>query len=230
MARIVGMIAVVACLTATVAYAMPSSLILVPSTDVQAERSFQINYDNVTILGTPNKVARDGSAFGLQYGVCKGLEVGLDYATKTDDPLYFNAKYSFDSFGANEEFGFAIGGVGFGTNENTSPNIWYGVASYKFGVDRLHVGFFTGDDNVLADPFDGSDESSGLMLGWDRPLDDKWWLGVDYVSGESAIGGLNVGVKYAVSDNSSIMLGYDFWNNDGLASSLNVQYDLMLGK
>ena len=55
-------------------------------------------------------------------------------------------------------------------------------------------------------------------------------VGVDYISGESAIGGLNVGVKYAVSDNSALLLGYNFWNNDGLASSLNVQYDLMLGK
>ena len=29
--------------------------------------------------------------------------------------------------------------------------IWYGVLSYDFGADRLHVGYFTGNDETLRD-------------------------------------------------------------------------------
>lgn len=239
MSRTVGLLAAMLCLIVTVSYAGdcpkpaaalfgPSSLLVVPSTDVQPFQSFNVNFDNLVVLGTTAKQAYDSTSFGAAYGLSQGLELGASFISGSDSPVYFNAKYAFAPFGANNAWGFAVGGAGFGTDSDTSANVWYGVASYKFGVDRVTAGFFTGDEDVLAAP--GSDDNSGLLLGWDRQLNDKWWMGADFVSGEGALSGVNVGAKYAVSDNSSITLGYNFWANDAVASTLNVQYDLKLGK
>lgn len=226
MLRFAGLPALLLLATASVSFALPSAVVNVPSTDTHIEKAFHLDIDNNVALGEPEKFVNDFSAFGLSYGLGRGLEVGLDVLSGVDHPFFLNAKYAFPLCSRNDAWRMAVGGYAFGIDSEPSLDVWYAVMSYDFGRDRVHAGFFTGNDDLLRNPFTGSDESSGLLLAWDRPLDDKWWVGVDYVAGESTLGALNAGVRYAVSGDSAVLLGVDLWNNDAMATTVNVQYDL----
>jgi hypothetical protein len=215
-------------LTTSVCLATPSTLVWIPSTDVQAVRTWHFGVDNLFTLGTPAKQATDCTDIGLTYGLARNLEVGIDLLSGMSDPLFFNAKYALGPFGAKDEWSVAVGAYGLGLEDTVSQDIWYGLVSYRCGQDRLHLGYFTGAGHVLTDPFTGADESAGILLGWDRPLADRWWAGVDYQGGRSAVGALSLGVAYSVSETSSVLLGASFWNNGGIANALTFQYDLDL--
>jgi len=228
MARTTSLLTVLALAAATVCLATPSTLVWIPSTDIQAPKTWHFGVDDLFNVGTPDKQGTDLTDIGLTYGLCKGLEVGVDYFSGMDDPLFLNAKYSTPPFGSKGEWVASLGLYGFGFEDTVSQNIVYGLVSYRVGQDRLHLGYFAGADDVLTDPFTGESSSDGVLLGWDRSLGGKWWAAVDYQGSESAVGALSIGIAYSVSDNSSVLLSANFWNNDSLANTLTFQYDLNL--
>lgn len=213
---------------AVTCFATPSTLIWIPSTDIQPPKTWHFGVDDLFNAGTPGKQGTDITDIGLTYGVCTGLEVGVDYFSGMDAPLFLNAKYSARPFGSNGEWTASVGLYGLGFGHHVSQNMIYGLLSYEFCKDRIHLGYFTGAEDVLVDPFTGESSSDGVLLGWDRSLGGKWWAAVDYQGSESAVGALSVGIAYSVSDSSSVLLGANFWNNDGLANTLTFQYDLNL--
>lgn len=226
MTRTAMLIVAASLIAAGTCYATPSTLVWIPSTDIQGLKTWHFGVDDLINYGSPEKMKSDATVVGLTYGPAESFEVGLDIFSGIDDPLFLNAKWASRPFGKQGEWTGALGGYNFGFDSATSPDILYGMVSYKPGKDRFTLGYFKGDDSVLVDPVSGSDESDGLLLGWDRSFGNKWWGSVDYQGGDSTYGAASFGVAYSLSDSASVLLGMNFFNNSAIDDTVTIQFDL----
>ena len=117
---------------------------------------------------------------------------------------------------------FAVGGYGFGTQTGvTDQNVLYGVVAKTLPVvGRLTAGYFSGNDKVL-----GVNENAGLILTWDKVINDKLWACVDYAGTKSALGATFYGVSWMFSGNTSVIFGYGTYNN-GAKPTFTTQLDI----
>ena len=195
------------CLWCAAAHATPSTLIWIPCTDIQPDKTWHLGVDNyfAATAGT-----RSPTDIGLEYGFLGGrAEAGIDYLGGQDDPLFFNLKYLLTPEKARVP-ALAVGFYNAGTRSRvTDDDMLYLVAGKTFGPARLTLGYCHGKQSTL-----GQDQDM-LMAGVDGYLtrDKKWWGAVDYQSGDSAFGALNFGVSYNFTDKISLILGYDVYNN-----------------
>ena len=201
-------------LVGSIAGATPSSIILIPSTDVVDEGVVHMDLDT---LFTVSQGGGNASALsiGATYGVFEDVEVGFDWLSDTTNPLVGNIKWQPYS---NDEIAIAIGAWLCGDNTSSGANQFYGLVSYDSDIGRFAAGGAFGSKTNL-----GMDENQ-LWLSYDKALDDEWWVGADYVSGDSWLGSLNVGVGYAVADNAGLILGYNSYNAGG-PGTLTMQVD-----
>lgn len=208
---------------AVAAGATPSTLVWIPSTDLQADRTWHLGIDNYFApprAGVDNTPVYD---FGLEYGFAGGrAEVGLDYLTGFADPIFFNAKYRL-SAETDTTPAVAVGAYNLGTRAGvTDFNMVYLLASKILAPLRLTLGYCHGNPAAL-----GRDENM-LMAGVDAVLtaDGKWWGAVDYQSGKNVFGALSAGVSYAFAPNVSLLVGYDWYNDRDLSDTVTTQLDL----
>lgn len=196
--------------------ATPSTQIWNPSTDIQAYKTWHFGIDNYFTKEGP---AQGGYAFptdiGLEYGLMPGVEVGFDIFAPQASPLVFNAKYGIAESGNIPAF--AVGGYGFGTQKNvTDQNVLYAAAAKTFPViGRLTVGYFSGNEKILVDPT-GAKDNSGLILTWDKVINDKLWLCIDYAGTKSTLGATFYGLSWIFAPNTSVIFGYGTYNNGSL--------------
>lgn len=194
-------VARLACLASAV-HATPSTLILIPSSDIQAEGVWHFGVDDAFNVGTADRIATDFTELGLTYGVCQRFELGVDFLTGMEHPFFFNAKFQAVSDDRSRP-ALSVGVHSLGTAD-AWPDIWYALVSKDTRAGRFHAGYWNGDRSALTDPVTGADESEGLYLGWDRQWTDKWWAAVDFQSGDSAFGALSPGMSYSLSDNAAL--------------------------
>jgi len=163
-------------------------------------------------------------------------------------PLYFNVKVGTPE-GAwfKGSPAFAVGGYGFGTKSGeeqngtytkngTDANIVYGLVAKTLPVvGRLSAGYYgLNKDSSVATVFDGNGQkgdADGVLLSWDRTMteiSDKLWLAVDYQGGKNAFGALSFGASWAFAKNTSVIFGYDVYNNKDRAgqNTFTVQLDI----
>jgi hypothetical protein len=237
-------------LTATIASATPSTQIWIPSTDVQAYKTFHLGFDTYIRANSNDDGSRTAPVvvIGPTVGVLPfqkiQAELGFDVISGGGDldkyPLYFHGKV-----GTPEDSLFklspaiAVGGYNFGTKSGdarngelaTNQNLVYGLVAKTFPVvGRLSAGYFTGNKKVLVDENGQSDEN-GVLLSWDRTLaeiSDKLWLAVDYQGSDSALGALSFGASWAFAKNVSVILGYDIYNEKktGGENTVTLQLDI----
>ena len=207
---------VVLSLVAATAYATPSSIILIPSTDTVEEGAVHMDLDTLFTVG---QGAGNSSALsiGATYGVTEDLEVGFDWLSDTSTPVVGNVKWRPWS---NDEWSVVVGAWLLGDASTSGSNQVYGLVSHDCSAGRFAVGYATGSTQALA-----PDESQ-FWFSYDKTLNDDWWLGADYVSGDSWLGSANVGVGYAVSDNVGLILGYNHYNAAGTDDTLTMQVDV----
>jgi predicted porin len=196
--------------------ATPSTIIYIPSTDTYPKGTAHMDVDTVFTIGQAGNNT-SVTSIGGTYGVTDRLEVGLDYVTDTTNPLIGNAKYKVWN---DDRFAIAVGAWLLGDPGTTGANQFYGLASYSADAGRFAIGFGRGSRRTL-----GTGENQ-LWLSYDKALNDKWWVGADYVSGSSPMGSLNLGVGYTLADNVSMILGYDFYNAAGPTDTATVQLDV----
>ncbi len=211
------------------AEATPSTQIWNPSTDIQAAGVTHLGIDNYFTQEGP---AQGGYAFptdlGLTYGVNSNLEVGVDVMAPQSNPFVFNAKAALPENGAIPAL--AIGGFGFGTMQGvTDQNVLYALAAKSLiigdkALGRITAGGYAGNDKVLLDP-NGNKDASGVILTWDKTINDKLWLCVDYASGKSALGATFYGFSWNFSSNTSVIFGYGTYNN-GAKPTYTTQLDI----
>lgn len=199
---------------AGVAHATPSTLIWIPSTDIQVD-STHLGIDAFRTSGNADDPATD---IGLTFGNGR-YEWGIDYFEGIDDPIYLNAKALLkDETPTSPRL--VAGFYGYGTESSTSYNIVYLLGSKTLEIGRFTAGYGVGRSEALGD------DNAMIMLGFDRAIGDKWWAAVDYQGGESGFGALSAGVACTISPTTSVLLGYDWFNDDSLADALTVQLDI----
>jgi hypothetical protein len=195
--------------------ATPSTLVWIPSTDLQSPGTLHFGQDNY--------FPHEGNSLldlGLTYGLPKA-EIGFDYITPGNDPWSLNAKVLLTDESSRRPR-LVLGGYGFGTDSNTTAfNIVYALASKTLADgSRLTLGYGQGRKATL-----GPD--SGMVLaGIDKSFNSRWWGAVDYQGGDSAFGALSFGAAYAFSGGTSLILGYDFYNAPGVPGTVTAQVDV----
>lgn len=222
----------VALLTGT-AGATPSTHIWAPSTDVQAYGVFHLTHDTyIPVEGAKAApVTNEGLTVGVLPSEKVNVEVGFDLinnGTPADaDPIYFNAKVGIpeDALGKGIP-ALAVGAYALGTKkDSTDYNVYYGKIGKTVPVaGRFSIGYFQGNEDLL-----GKDENAGILLCWERTMSeisDNLWVAIDYQGGKSALGALNYGFAWKFAPNTSVIFGYDDYNNVDLADTYTVQLDI----
>jgi hypothetical protein len=202
------------------ALATPSTLITIPSTDIQAAKTWHLGMD--TFVPMDGATSVPFADFGLTYGITPRLEAGIDVISPASNPLWLNAKFLVLT-PDQSPVPVAVGVFNYGTNEPENQQVFYAVGSHAFPVARLTAGLWQASDSATAI---GS-EDSGIMLGLDRTI-GPWWFGADYMSGKSALGSINVGVGYALTERIGFIIGYDNYNAGSLKDAVNFQLDVNL--
>ena len=197
------------------AHATPSTLVWIPSTDIQPAGTTHLGYDAYS----PDS-GDTLTDLGLTFGTGK-VEYGVDYLSITgiEDPVRLNAKLLLADETASSPR-LAVGAMDFGGD--AASNMVYLVGSKTFPAARCTFGVCTGKENALGD------DNTMLLVGLDKQISPKWWAGVDYQSGRSGFGALNAGVAYCFTPNANLIAGYDWYNDSSLADTLTLQLDVNL--
>jgi hypothetical protein len=196
--------------------ATPSTLVWIPSTDMQGSETSHLGVDNYF-------PPVEGDSLPVDIGLTLGsgrLEYGVDWFGGEDDPLQFNAKALLLD---QPESGVraVVGAYAVGTDRRTTGyDIIYALASKEFEFGRLTAGYAVGDRDLLAP------DHQMVLLGWDRTLNDRWWAAVDYQSGESSFGALSAGTAYAFAPDASLLIGFVDMKAPGSDDLVTVQLDL----
>ncbi len=203
------------------AAATPSTLVWIPSTDIQPRGTWHLGLDNYfTARKTDQATVYD---LGLEYGLAGGrAEVGLDYVSPNDDPVFLNAKYLLAAEQGRRP-ALVLGGFGFGTQRGvTDYNLLYLAGAKTVGPARLTLGYCRGKRRTL-----GRDPDM-VLAGVDGILDrgGKWWGAVDYQSGKNAFGALGMGVAYSFAPNVSVLVGQVWYSAPGVRDTLTTQVDI----
>jgi hypothetical protein len=201
------------------AWSTPSTLVFIPSTDVQQPKTWHFGLD--TYFTFDRKATGNLVDTGLTYGLPGRIEVGLDHVGGTNDPLMGNIKWQPVAERENAP-AIAIGARNLGGRENVlAGNLLYALVSKTFGRSgRFHLGFQHGEENRV-----GGDNDM-FLVGWEKQLNPRWWAAVDYASGDSQFGAISPGVAYTFREHTSVMLGYQFYNNDDRDDTITVQVDI----
>lgn len=196
------------------ACATPSTLIWIPSTDVQTD-SIHLGIDALSSAGDADDPATD---FGLTFGNGK-YEWGVDYFEGIDDPIYLNAKALLkDETPTSPRL--VAGVYSYGTDDATAYDIFYLLGSKSFGFGRLTAGYGIGRKEALGD------DNAMVLLGYDKMLSDEWGFAMDYQSGKSPFGAFSAGVTYVINPKTSVIIGYTWFNDDAFADCLTTQFDM----
>ena len=74
----------------------------------------------------------------------------------------------------------------------------------------------------------------GFLASWDRTiseLTDKLWVAIDFQSGHSALGSLNVGVAYQITPAFGVLVGFDHYLYPAVGGrdTVTLQLDIVPG-
>lgn len=173
------------------------------------------------------------------------MEVGVDYLVIASDPNDNHPVMGNFKIGTPEGSMFkyspalAVGMYNLGSSQPAAiapavisgQNLFYAVAAETIpaigpvpSLGRISAGYYRGGKHALVDTrLDATrSQNQGVLLSWDRTMteiSDKLWLGVDYMSGNNAMGALNFGVSWAFSKNVSLLFGYNIYKEKALAGS-----------
>ncbi|MDD5679809.1 MAG: hypothetical protein PHI59_01010 [Candidatus Omnitrophica bacterium] len=233
------------------AHGTASTHIWAPSTDTQAWGTGHITAD----VYIPTEKNGDGSRAttitntGLTFGMLPfkklNAEAGFDYKTGYGNldsyPIYLNAKLAVpeDAFKETFKYGKYLPAAAFGVydigteSRKTTYNVIYGELAKTFSVKdvslgRFSIGYFWGNRDLLLDG-DGESDNHGLLAAWERTMSeisDKLWLCVEYQGTKSSYGTFNLGFSWQFTPSTSVLAGYQFYNNRDLADTATIQVDI----
>ena len=211
------------------AQATPSTVIWIPSVDVQPFLVFHLNSDvYFRTRSEPSgsmkaPIFMIGPTIGLLPWEKLQLEVGFDLMFQGDTsldtyPIYFHGK-----LGTPEDALFkwspalVAGAYNLGVKSGlTTQNIGYAMVGRTLPyVGRLQVGYFYAHDALFTDE-KGEASNHGVLAAWDRTMKEispKLWLAVDYQGSKSWIGALSFGLAWSFTDAISMILAYDLYVN-----------------
>jgi hypothetical protein len=185
-------------LTTATAIAAPSTVVWVPSTDTQPAKTW--HYGQASFIAKDESRSVDDQA--LTYGLNSRVEVGIDVFSPMPHPVVGNVKVLITKPG-EADVPVAVGIFNVGTSDaQLNSRVAYAVASKTIGsIGRFTAGGYTARKGGVGD------ENSGIMLGAEGS-NGKFWYGVDYLSGDNALGSVNAGVCYSFNPACGVLVGY----------------------
>ncbi|HWR42447.1 hypothetical protein [Sporomusa sp.] len=204
--------------------ATPSTIIWIPSTDIQPANKTHLGIDNYFTAKPLASGQSTGAFTSPDYGLTWGgtnFEYGIDYiASQPSNPLYFNAKFNLLNNEASK-VNIVAGVYNVGTSKATNQEVKYVLTSKTISDGtRFALGYGVGRREAL-----GSDNKM-ILASIDKQLNDKWWVAVDYQGGKSALGATNVGFSYNFAPNASVIFAYDIYNNKDYKNTITTQLDI----
>ncbi len=196
-------------MVSAVVLATPTTQIWNPATDVQAVGTYHLGIDNYSNFAT-TMTSPLPTDIGLTYGLLPGFEVGIDANMPGSEAFGASAKYATTESDKLPALALGIQGVG-NLGGTIGMNMVYGLAAKTFPLGRISAGLFSGAEAVL-----GTDKT-GYILTYDKALNDKVWVSVDFASGKSVYGSLWVGGSYAFSSSTSVLVAVGEANSGGPA-------------
>lgn len=211
--------------SAQLAWATPSNIIRMPSSDVQPYATFHLGIDNNTTMFVP--ADNGGYALPPTYGLTVGLlslplievEAGLDIREPTDKPITWNAKISMPE-GAEAPgmpaITFGVYDMGTADGENDYNILYAHIAKTISFLGRFTFGYFVGNASHLIKS-NGQKDSNALMMSFDRrmpEINDRLWFGIDYMGTRTDYGSVNFGFSWSFSEQASLLLGYIRYNDE----------------
>ncbi|MHB9036709.1 MAG: hypothetical protein ACYC64_08580 [Armatimonadota bacterium] len=170
-----------------------SGLLVIPTADLVpvGQYSLETQYD----FSTPISSDTSTLFFNTQFGLAKGLELGVDFdlSHNADGRVIGNGKYVFDILDMPLAFGFS-------SINSRFKSLPYTATIFALPFGRVHLGLL------------GSEGRTRWFTGVDRALGDKWTAMADYSSGEENYA--SAALNYAVSDSFGVLAGTEF-PNDG---------------
>ena len=229
-----------------VAKATPSTQIWIPSTDVQAYKTFHLGIDNYIRADRNATGGRDANVYDigpvvgfLPFEKLQG-ELGFDFLGNATEPNDNHPWSGNIKLGTPEDSLFkyspaiAVGGYNLGPalGKGVAPsvvsgqNIVYGLVARTLpamgavpSLGRVSAGYYRGSEKALVDT-SGNAANDGVLLSWDRTMteiSDKLWMAVDYQGGNNADGALSFGTSWNFAKNVSVIFGYDVYTKKSLA-------------
>jgi hypothetical protein len=168
----------------------------------------------------------------IVYGVSKHVEIGVNYYFTDDEngwahELQPNIKwrvYNNDKNGV----AVAVGSVVFVPLNDTAGNKtsaqFYANASqtFKSAKDmRLTGGIYT-----VANGGQDYGTKTGVLLGIEQPITDRFSLMADWTSGNNRLGYSNVGFSYGIKKSQNLSAAYTFGNSGRANNFLSIFYGL----
>jgi hypothetical protein len=181
-----------------IAMATPSTQIWIPSTDVQAYKTFHLGIDNYfRASGVPKSAPTSASARDaniMDIGPVVGIlpfeklqaEIGFDYLVNANEPNdnhpwsgNFKIATPEDSiFKFSPAFAVGMYNVGPSQSRATAPgvtsgqNIVYGLVARTLPVlGRVSAGYYRGSERALVSDFSTlKPDNDGVLLSWDRTM------------------------------------------------------------
>ncbi|MBI3580545.1 MAG: hypothetical protein HY098_00440 [Nitrospinae bacterium] len=216
-------------LSAGAASALPLKIISAPSTDVQPYGTFHLGIENDTTMFAEKGVGGHSNPtdFGLLAGIANlgpfQVDAGLDIREQTDKPFSFNAKVA-TAENALGKWGpvLAFGAYDVGTEKGVNDfDVFYAEVSKTFGfIGRGTAGYYVGNAAMMKSAT-GETQNNGLILAFDRrmtEINEKLWLGVDYMGGKSLYGAVSFGLGWSFSEKASLVVGYVRYNDVAIAT------------
>lgn len=209
------------------ASATPSTIVRVPSADVQPYATFHLGIDNnTTMFRTPTPTG-GGYNLPVTYGLTIGfldqpfvqIEAGIDVREPTEEPVTWNAKAAMPEGAQHPAMpALVIGMYDMGTSQGGNDyNIFYAeVAKTISFLGRFTFGYFVGSASHLKNK-NGEEDSSALIMGFDRrmpEINDRLWFGIDYMGTRSVYGSVNFGFTWSFSESASLLIGYIRYNDE----------------
>lgn len=209
------------------ASATPSTIVRVPSADVQPYATFHLGIDNNTTMFESPAPTGGGYYVPVTYGLTIGfldlpfvqIEGGIDVREPTGKPITWNVK-AVRPEGAEHPVmpALVIGMYDMGTSSGDNDyNIFYAeVAKTVSFLGRFTFGYFIGSASRLIDK-NGEEDSSALIMGFDRrmpEINDRLWFGIDYMGTRSDYGAVNFGFSWSFSESASLLIGYIRYNEE----------------
>ncbi len=222
---------VAACLLCGAANAAGQSTIFnVPSSDVQAPRQVYFEADFITHFAS----YKDGGyqtylprvVVGLPGHTEVGVNVGYTRAA-TAQPVDVEPNFKWQ-FYSNEKRGLALAVGGLVSipvthrRGNRTTGLVYVVGSKAF--QGTYGPKFTFGGYRLVGPFDAGTDKTGMLAGYEQPVNKTFSFVTDWFSGNNDLGYITAGTGITLSPKNNIYAGYSFGNQGRGNNSLGVYY------
>lgn len=211
------------------AFASPTRIISVPSTDTQPSLSLRGDAESYIRVSGKRKATigpiasnehRDpgitiiGATLGLPELWMLKSEMGIDYvaagsASAEQDPATLHAKLVLPELAFwGWSPALALGIKNYWPEEGQrNENTIYGLVSKTLpGGVRVSLGGYDSRERAVGP----GGVATGVMASVDWLIKKRLWAGIDYTGGKNLNSGLSAGISYAFSKKAAFMAGYNF--------------------